>query len=57
VFLLAPVLIRRFKGMSAGEIISAIVEMLSQGIASLIKIVSGLIAKYGSKKAIELPDK
>jgi plastocyanin len=55
--LLAPVLIRRFKGMSAGEIISAIVEMLSQGIASLIKIVSGLIAKYGSKKAIELPDK
>ena len=55
--LLAPLLIRRFKGMSAGEIISTIIEMISQAIAWLIKLISGLIEKFSSKKVIELPDK
>ena len=54
---LAPLLMRRFKGMSAGEIISTIIEMISQAIAWLIKLISGLIEKFTSKKVIELPDK
>ncbi|KAF3976968.1 MAG: copper oxidase [Methylococcales symbiont of Iophon sp. n. MRB-2018] len=55
--LLAPLLIRRFKGMSSAEIISAIIEMISQGIAMLIKLISALIEKFTAKKAIELADK
>ncbi len=55
--LLAPLLIRRFKGMTASEIVSTIIEMISQGIALLIKLISGLINKFSSKKVIELPDK
>jgi hypothetical protein len=55
--LLAPYLVRRFKGMSAGEIISAIFEMIAQGIGLLVKLITGLIEMVSSKKPIELPKK
>jgi plastocyanin len=55
--LLAPLLIRRFKGMSVGEIVSTVIEIISQSIATVIKLTSGLIEKFTSKKVIELPDK
>lgn len=54
---LAPVLARKFKGMAIGEIISAIVEMIAQGVGILVKAITGLIAMVSSKKSIKLPDK
>ncbi|MCK5121620.1 MAG: copper oxidase [Methylococcales bacterium] len=54
-FLLAPLLARKFKGMSAGEIISAIFEMIAQGIGLLVKLFTRLINMVSSKKSIELP--
>jgi hypothetical protein len=52
---LAPVLVRKFKGMSVAEIVSTIIEMITQGIGLLIKLISDLITKFSSKKTIELP--
>ena len=53
--LLAPFLVRRFKGMSVGEIVSAIFEMIAQGIGLLVKLITGLINMVSSKKTIDLP--
>jgi len=53
--LLAPFLVRRFKGMSVGEIISAIFEMIAQGIGLLVKLITGAINMVSSKKSIDLP--
>ncbi|MFW5444103.1 MAG: cupredoxin domain-containing protein [Methylococcaceae bacterium] len=53
--ILAPFLARRFKGMSAGEVISAIFEMVAQAIGLVIKLITALIEKISSKKSIELP--
>ena len=55
--LLAPFLVRKFKGMSVGEIISTIFEMIAQGIGFLVKLITGLINMISSKKSIELPKK
>jgi hypothetical protein len=52
---LAPFLARRFKGMSAGEIVSTIFEMIAQVIGLLLKFITGLIEMVSSKKAIEKP--
>lgn len=49
--LLAPVLVRRFKGMSPAEIISTVIEMISQTIGQLIKLISDFISKASSKKS------
>ena len=48
---------RKFKGMSVGEIISTLFEMLAQGIDLLIKLFKGLINMVSSKKPVELPKK
>lgn len=53
--LLAPFLARKFKGMTVGEIISAIFEMIAQGIGLLVKLLTNLINMVSSKKSIELP--
>lgn len=52
---LAPFLVRKFKGMSASEIISTIFEMIAQGIGQLLKVITSLINKVSSKKTIDLP--
>ena len=52
---LAPLLVRRFKGMSVGEIVSTIFEMIAQGIGLLVKLITGLINMLSSKKSLELP--
>lgn len=54
---LAPILVRKFKGMSVGEIVSTIVEMVAQGVGILVKTITGLIRMVSSKKSINLPDK
>jgi hypothetical protein len=41
--------------MSAGEIISAVFEMIAQGIGLLVKLITGLINMLSSKKSLELP--
>jgi len=53
--ILAPFLVRRFKGMSIGEIVSTIFEMLAQAIGLLVKLITDLIEMVSSKKSIKLP--
>ncbi|MCF6250253.1 MAG: cupredoxin domain-containing protein [Methylococcaceae bacterium] len=53
--ILAPFLVRRFKGMSIAEMISTIFEMLAQAIGLIVKLITGLIEIVSSKKSIELP--
>lgn len=48
--ILAPLLSKRFKGMAAGEIVSAIFEMIAKGIGLVTKLVTGLISMVSSKK-------
>jgi len=55
--LLAPLLVRRFKGMGAGEIVSSIFEMLAQLIGLVVKLITSLISLVSSKKSVELPKK
>ncbi len=55
--LLAPMLAKKFKGMSFGEVVAYIFELVSQGIGFIIRLVSNLIKKYTSKKTIRLPEK
>ncbi len=55
--LLAPILAKKFKGMSFGEIVAYVFELVSQGIGFVIRLVSNLIKKYVSKKTIKLPEK
>lgn len=53
--LLAPLLARRFKGMSPSEIVSSIFEVLAQAIGMAVKLITGLIGLFSSKKSIEPP--
>jgi hypothetical protein len=53
--LIAPFLARKFKGMSIGEVISTIFEMLAQSIAFVIKLITGVIKKFTSGDKPELP--
>jgi len=55
--LLAPILAKKFKGMSVGEVVATIFELLSQAIGFIIKLISSLIKKFTSNKTINLPDK
>ncbi len=54
---LAPLLATRFKGMSAGEIVSTVFELVAKGIGIVIKLITSLINLVSSKKSIELSDK
>ncbi|WP_031434549.1 cupredoxin domain-containing protein [Methylomarinum vadi] len=56
-FVLAPLLAKKFKGMTFGEGVAYVFELLSQAIGMIIKLLSGVINKFLSKKSIQLPDK
>ena len=55
--LVAPFLAKRFKGMSAGEVVATIFEWISHGVGFGIELISKLVKMLGGKKAIPLPDK
>ena len=55
--LVAPLLAKRFKGMSAGEIVATVFEWISQAIGFTIELIGKLIKMLTGKKAIPLPDK
>ena len=55
--LVAPFLAKRFKGMSAGEVVATIFEWISHGVGFAIELISKLVKMMGGKKAIPLPDK
>jgi len=54
---IGPILAKRFKGMSAGEVVATIFEWLSGAIGASIDLLAKLIKKLTGKKAIPLPDK
>ena len=51
-FLLAPVLAKRYKGMSPGEIVAAMIESAKHYIKQAVSIVSGLLSKSSSSKPV-----
>ncbi len=53
--LLAPFLVRKFKGMSIAEVITTLFEMLAQGIGLVVKLLSRLIGFINAQKSIKLP--
>jgi hypothetical protein len=55
--LAAPMLAKRFKGMSVGEVIATVFELVSHSIGLLIDLLSKLIKTVTGKKAIPLSDK
>lgn len=55
--LTAPLLAKRFKGMSPGEIAATIFELISHGIGLAVGLITRLIKLLTSKKSIPLPDK
>lgn len=55
--LLAPFLAKRFKGMSAGEVIATVLEWVSHAMGAVFDVLSKLIKSLTGKKAIPLPDK
>lgn len=50
--LLAPFLAKKFKGMSASEVVATIFDMLRTGIDAVVKLVSGLIKRFTNKNKI-----
>ena len=55
--LIGPLLAKRFKGMSVGEVIATIFEWISQAVGFSIELIGKLIKMLTGKKAIPLPDK
>ncbi len=55
--IIAPLLVRKFKGMSADEVINEIFEMIAKGIGFVTKLIVGLINMISSNKTKQLPDK
>lgn len=55
--LIGPMLAKRFKGMTTGEVVASIFEMLSQGIGFIIELIGKLIKMFSGNKPIPLPDK
>jgi hypothetical protein len=51
----APFLARKFKGMSASEIVASIFELLRIGLESIVKLISGLFSLLMSNKNKILP--
>jgi hypothetical protein len=52
---LAPLLVKKFKGMTASEVIATIFEMVSQLVGFVFNLIAGIIKKLTGNKAIELP--
>jgi len=55
--LAAPLLAKRFQGMSAGEVIATVFELVSHSIGVLVDVLGKLIKNLTGKKAIPLSDK
>jgi plastocyanin len=55
--IIAPLLMRKYKGMSMGEVVSSIFETIAQAIASIVNLVTTIIGKFSSNKTLESPDK
>jgi hypothetical protein len=54
--LTAPFLAKKFKGMSASEVVATIFELMRTGIELVIKLVSGLIKRFVANKNKILPE-
>lgn len=50
----APMLSRRFKGMSAGEIIATVLEMLTLGLGAVVAMIGKLVKQFSKDKSIPL---
>ena len=55
--IIGPFLANRFKGMSVGEVIATVFELISHSIGFAVELVAKLVKKFSGKKAIPLPDK
>lgn len=55
--LAAPMLAKRFQGMSTGEVIATVFELVSHSIGLLVDVLGKLIKSLTGKKAIPLSDK
>lgn len=55
--LAAPLLAKRFKGMSVGEVIATVFEWVSGTVGIAVELIGKLLKKLSNKKAIPLPDK
>ena len=55
--IIAPLLVRKYKGMSAGEIVNSIFEIIAKGIGFTINLITSIIGKFSSNKTLESPDK
>ena len=53
-FLLAPLFAKKFKGMSPGEVIAALIASFTQLISGLAKLLSGLTKKLTPKKSVSV---
>jgi len=53
----APLLAKKFKGMSIGEIIATVLELISHGVGATIAFLVRLFKRFTSSKSIPLPDK
>ncbi|MGR8930669.1 MAG: copper oxidase [Gammaproteobacteria bacterium] len=55
--LVGPILAKRFRGMTIGEVIATIFEWISQAIGFTINLIGKIIKKFTGNKPIPLPDK
>ena len=55
--LVGPLLAKRFKGMSTGEVIATIFEWISHAVGFTINLISKIIKMFTGNKPIPLPDK
>lgn len=56
-FIAGPWLAKRFKGMSAGEVVATVLEQLAHAVGFVIQLISKLIKLVSGKNTIALPDK
>jgi hypothetical protein len=49
-FLLAPILAKRYKGMSPGEIVAALIESAKRSLKQIVSLLSGIFSKSGTAK-------
>jgi len=56
-FVAAPWLAKRFKGMSAGEVVATVLEKAAEGVGYVVRLIGKLIKLVSGKNVIALPDK
>ena len=55
--LLAPLLVKKFKGMGPGEIVAGSLEAVSHALGAVVGLLTRLVKQFTAKKSIPLPDK